>query len=66
MYDAQVVEYTHVLTGYVKNVEFLRELAKIIKDIKERNPNLIYGKKLFLPKKYIIMEVNTIEKNQVT
>lgn len=36
--------YTHLLTGYVGNDKFLREIKKIIKKLRETNPNIIYGK----------------------
>ncbi|KAL7050380.1 hypothetical protein ACKWTF_004058 [Chironomus riparius] len=34
--------YTHLLTGYVSNDEFLREIAKIIKALRAVNPDMIY------------------------
>lgn len=36
--------YTHLLTGYVRNDEFLREISKIIKALRAVNPDIIYGK----------------------
>lgn len=39
--------FTHLLTGYVASVSFLEEVYKIVKQLKEKNPNLIYGKKIF-------------------
>jgi pyridoxine kinase len=36
--------YTHLLTGYVGNDKFLREIKRIIKELRDSNPNLIYGK----------------------
>jgi pyridoxine kinase len=36
--------YTHLLTGYVGNDNFLREIKRIIKELRDTNPNLIYGK----------------------
>ena len=36
--------YTHLLTGYVRNDEFLREISKIIKALRAVNPDMIYGK----------------------
>jgi len=35
--------YTHLLTGYVGNDKFLREISKIIKKLRETNPNVVYG-----------------------
>lgn len=34
--------YSHLLTGYVGNVNFLHNIAKIIKKLREINPNLVY------------------------
>nr|CAG4649489.1 EOG090X09AY [Scapholeberis mucronata] len=34
--------FTHLLTGYVGSVSFLEEVYKIVKQLKEKNPNLIY------------------------
>ncbi|XP_070510082.1 pyridoxal kinase [Chironomus tepperi] len=34
--------YTHLLTGYAKNDEFLREISKIIKALRAVNPDMIY------------------------
>ena len=36
--------FTHLLTGYVGSVSFLEQVYKIVKQLKEKNPNLIYGK----------------------
>ncbi|XP_022686460.1 putative pyridoxal kinase isoform X2 [Varroa jacobsoni] len=38
----KVTEYSHVITGYVVSVDFLRELANIVKDIKEHNKDVVY------------------------
>ncbi|ORX80637.1 pyridoxal kinase-like protein [Basidiobolus meristosporus CBS 931.73] len=35
-------DYTHLLTGYLGNSENLRVVAKILKKLREKNPNLIY------------------------
>lgn len=35
--------YSHLLTGYVGNDKFLREISRIIKHLRESNPNVIYG-----------------------
>lgn len=34
--------YTHLLTGYVRNDEFLREIKAIVKTLRSTNPNFIY------------------------
>lgn len=36
--------FSHLLTGYVGSVSFLEQVYKIVKQLKEKNPNLIYGK----------------------
>lgn len=36
--------YTHLLTGYVGNDTFLRQIKEIIKRLREANPNMTYGK----------------------
>lgn len=36
--------YTHLLTGYVGNPAFLREIANIVKKLRSANPALVYGK----------------------
>lgn len=36
--------YTHLLTGYVGNDHFLREIIRIIKELRVANPNIVYGK----------------------
>lgn len=35
-------QYTHLLTGYVGNINFLAEIANILKTLRSVNPNLIY------------------------
>ncbi|KAK9675042.1 putative pyridoxal kinase, partial [Basidiobolus ranarum] len=35
-------DYTHLLTGYIGNTENLRVVAKILKKLRAKNPNLIY------------------------
>lgn len=34
--------YSHLLTGYVGSVSFLKKIAELIKDLKKTNPGLIY------------------------
>lgn len=36
--------YSHLLTGYIGNDSFLKEISAIVKAIRETNPNIIYGK----------------------
>ncbi|KFB35357.1 hypothetical protein ZHAS_00001853 [Anopheles sinensis] len=36
--------YTHLLTGYVGNPTFLREIANILKSLRAVNKKLVYGK----------------------
>lgn len=40
--------YSHLLTGYVGNDKFLREISRIIKHLRQSNPNVIYGKVFFM------------------
>lgn len=40
------LSYTHLLTGYVGNDKFLREISRIIKQLRQSNPNVIYGESL--------------------
>lgn len=35
--------YTHLLTGYIGTKSFLTEVCKIVQDLKQKNPKLIYG-----------------------
>ncbi|XP_046741497.1 pyridoxal kinase [Diprion similis] len=34
--------YSHLLTGYAGSASFLRTIAKLVTDLKRKNPNLIY------------------------
>lgn len=36
--------YTHLLTGYIGNDQFLRKIGDIVKKLREVNPNIVYGK----------------------
>lgn len=36
--------YTHLVTGYVGNENFLREIKRIIKRLRECNPSIVYGR----------------------
>jgi len=40
--ENDLINYTHVLTGYVGNEAFLNKLADIIQELRLKNPNLIY------------------------
>lgn len=35
--------YTHFLTGYSMSPDSLKKITQIIKKLREKNPNLIYG-----------------------
>lgn len=35
--------YTHLLTGYIGNDQFLRKIADIVKKLRQVNPNIVYG-----------------------
>lgn len=35
--------YTHLVTGYSRSPESLKQIAGIIKKLRQKNPNLIYG-----------------------
>lgn len=35
--------YTHLLTGYIGNDQFLRKIGDIVKKLRQVNPNIIYG-----------------------
>ncbi|GBO42147.1 hypothetical protein AVEN_167966-1, partial [Araneus ventricosus] len=39
----ELLNYTHVLTGYVGNETFLTKLAEIIQDLKQINPDTFVG-----------------------
>ena len=39
-----LLEYTHLLTGYIASVSFLETVVKIVKALRERNPELVYSK----------------------
>lgn len=36
--------FSHLLTGYVGSVSFLEQVYETIKKLKEKNPNMLYGK----------------------
>ncbi|XP_008214875.1 pyridoxal kinase isoform X1 [Nasonia vitripennis] len=35
--------YTHLLTGYVGSASFLRRIAQVVKNLKQKNPKLVYA-----------------------
>lgn len=39
--------YSHLLTGYIRCPKFLKKVAEVYKMLKEKNPDLIYGKYFF-------------------
>lgn len=41
-----LLQYTHLLTGYIASVSFLETIAKIVKDLRQKNPDLVYSKAL--------------------
>ncbi|CAD5119224.1 DgyrCDS7856 [Dimorphilus gyrociliatus] len=53
--------YSHLLTGYVGSVSFLKKISELIKDLKKTNPGLIYvcdpvlgdQGKLYVPKELV-------------
>lgn len=38
-----LLQYTHLLTGYIASVSFLETVAKFIKALRQKNPDLIYS-----------------------
>lgn len=40
----EVDYYTHFLTGYSRSPDSLKKIAEIIKKLRQKNPNLVYGK----------------------
>lgn len=39
-----LLEYTHLLTGYIASVSFLETVVKVVKALREKNPGLVYSK----------------------
>lgn len=39
-----LLQYTHLLTGYIASVAFLQTVAKTVKTLRQKNPDLIYSK----------------------
>lgn len=40
----EVDYYTHFLTGYSRSPDSLKKIVEILKKLREKNPNLNYGK----------------------
>lgn len=38
-----LLQYTHLLTGYMASVSFLETIARVVKRLRTANPDLIYG-----------------------
>lgn len=61
-------QYTHLLTGYIGSVSFLNKISSAVKQLRDRNPNLIYvcdpvmgdNGKLYVPKELIPIYKNFI------
>lgn len=41
--ESHLLQYTHLLTGYIGSVSFLETVVKIVKALREKNPDLVYG-----------------------
>jgi pyridoxal/pyridoxine/pyridoxamine kinase len=39
--------YSHLLTGYIGSASFLKYIAQVVKQLREVNPDLVYGKNGF-------------------
>ena len=46
--ESDLLQYTHLLTGYIGSVSFLETIVKIISLLRDRNPDLIYGEVVYL------------------
>ncbi|CAK9295754.1 unnamed protein product [Gordionus sp. m RMFG-2023] len=63
-----LIEYSHLLTGYIGDADFLKSIINIHKYLKEKNPNLIYlcdpvlgdNNKLYVPEGLIPIYKNEI------
>lgn len=42
----EVDYYTHFLTGYSRSPDSLKQIAAIIKTLRQKNPKLVYGEKI--------------------
>lgn len=49
-------QYTHLLTGYMGSVEFLEESAKLIAEMKQGKPELVYGESTkHMPSSFLLL-----------
>ena len=63
-----LLNYTHLLTGYVGDKTFLNKLADLVEELKAKNPNIIYlcdpvlgdNGKLYVPEELVSIYVNRI------
>lgn len=46
--------FSHLLTGYVGSASFLEQVYENIKQLKEKNPNLVYGIDLYFKNHILI------------
>lgn len=46
-------QYTHLLTGYIGSVSFLNKISSAVKQLRDRNPNLVYGMHFTVHRYYI-------------
>jgi pyridoxine kinase len=44
--------YTHLLTGYIGSAGFLKYIAEVVKQLRQVNPDLVYGKNGFIFVRY--------------
>lgn len=66
--ENELLNYTHVLTGYVGNEAFLNKLADIIEELKQKNPNIVYlcdpvlgdNDKLYVPEGLIKIYIDRV------
>lgn len=42
----EVDYYTHLITGYSRSPDSLKQIAEVIKKLRQKNPQLIYGESL--------------------
>ena len=47
--ENDLLHYTHLLTGYIGSVSFLETIVRIVKALREENPDLVYGMLLAFP-----------------
>jgi hypothetical protein len=40
--------YTHLLTGYIGSTGFLKYIAQVVEQLRQINPDLVYGKNDFV------------------